>query len=334
VNLDCTTRPPCTGYDFYTQMYRGYLTVPTTGSYTFYIEGTNDKGLWLSTDSDISNAQPIIADSDSRTPVGSDVGSNQWRSAARTLTAGVVYALYATHYVVHNHPSGMLWEGPGIAKQYIQGQYLMPTYQQPKPGAPTQLQVVARGTDFLRVSWSPDSGSAPPAAYHVYVDGAEQAAVTDTVATVASLSPNTTYSVFVIAEDMAGELSFPSNVVTATTYGTDGVYVIVHTGGVADTLDFIGSGGALDGSGGVLNIASSWVKWERLIEDAMPGDTLTLEFGFISDDVDVAEGMYIDDIGFTCRTPVLTGVPDSPGPFAARGLSVFPNPASKAATMA
>jgi hypothetical protein len=119
-----------------------------------------------------------------------------------------------------------------------------------------------------------------------------------------------------------------------TTYGTDGVYVIVHTDGMPDTLDFIGSGGALDGSSGALNIASSWVKWEQLIEDALPGDTLTFEFGFISDALDVAEGMYIDDISFTCKTPVLTGVPDIPGPVAASGLSIFPNPAGSRLTMA
>jgi hypothetical protein len=118
-----------------------------------------------------------------------------------------------------------------------------------------------------------------------------------------------------------------------TTYGTDGVYIIVHTDGVPDTLDFMGSGGALDPASGALNIVSSWTKWERLLSDVTPGDTVTLEFGFISDGVDVAEGMYIDDISFTCTTPVITGIDDIIDWGQILTMRTFPNPVRARSTI-
>jgi len=112
-----------------------------------------------------------------------------------------------------------------------------------------------------------------------------------------------------------------------TTYGTDGIYVIVHRNGVPDTLDFIGSGGALgSGDAGALNIVSRWVKWERPL-DVVPGDTLRFEFAFISDDTDEAEGIYIDAIAFTCHEPVRTGI-DTPEIGDIVAFTVLPNPAT------
>ncbi len=112
-----------------------------------------------------------------------------------------------------------------------------------------------------------------------------------------------------------------------TTYGTDGIYVIVHRNGRPDTLDFIGSGGALDGEPGALNIVSRWVKWERLLEDVFPGDTLLFEFAFISDDTDEAEGIYVDDFAFTCKQPVQTGIDGLSADELAK-VAIFPNPAT------
>jgi hypothetical protein len=117
-----------------------------------------------------------------------------------------------------------------------------------------------------------------------------------------------------------------------TTYGTDGAYVIVITNGVADTLDFIGSGGAL-GEPGALNIVSGWTEWDRLLAGVAPGDTVTIEFGFISDNTDVAEGIYIDDISFSSKTPVATGIDQLPGQAADVAFKTFPNPARGSLTI-
>jgi len=108
-----------------------------------------------------------------------------------------------------------------------------------------------------------------------------------------------------------------------TTYGVDGLYVIVTADGVPDTLDYIGSGGAL-------NIWSRWVPWERDL-DVTPGDSLALSFAFKSDGGDTAEGVYIDDMTLSVVTPGEAWVPPAvPEPGAA--FRAYPNPAAGSLT--
>jgi hypothetical protein len=119
-----------------------------------------------------------------------------------------------------------------------------------------------------------------------------------------------------------------------TTYGVDGVYVIVMANGVPDTMDFIGSGGALDGSGQApLGIFTDWVKWDRVLEDVAPGDSLTFKFTFDSDNFDVAEGMYIDDIAFSCKTAGQSGTEEPAATKREISLSLFPNPVHNEVTI-
>lgn len=76
-------------------------------------------------------------------------------------------------------------------------------------------------------------------------------------------------------------------------YGTDGIYVIVKGNGYADTLDFIGTGGALNPRG----IQSDWFEEVYSLSHYPPGETIQVEISFISDhDGDVGEGFYIDDV--------------------------------------
>jgi hypothetical protein len=109
-----------------------------------------------------------------------------------------------------------------------------------------------------------------------------------------------------------------------TTYGTDGVYVILLADGAADTLDYLGSGGAL-------TIGSRWVRWERLLE-VSPGDTLAVRFEFKSDNADVAEGMYIDDVSLISTVPGQAGVAGEGEPRLG-GFAVCPNPSSGEVTL-
>lgn len=76
-------------------------------------------------------------------------------------------------------------------------------------------------------------------------------------------------------------------------YGVDGFFVELVSGGEpVDTLDFVGSGGALGTLGGMGN---DWLSYGyRLGGD--PGDTVQVRFRFVSDAEDVAEGVYIDDV--------------------------------------
>lgn len=117
------------------------------------------------------------------------------------------------------------------------------------------------------------------------------------------------------------------------TYGVDGIYVIMIKNGVPDTLDFFGSGGAL-GDGGALNIPADWTRWERALPGVEPGDSVEMELGFTSDDEDNAEGIYIDDISFTCKAPVITSVEDPAEVGPAIMFSAYPNPAHGSITVA
>jgi hypothetical protein len=98
-------------------------------------------------------------------------------------------------------------------------------------------------------------------------------------------------------------------------YGVDGLYVIVESNNGYDTLDFIGTGGALPPSspphtggggqrwGGADAIPGSWLQERYSLNAYQPGETLQIRLIFISDnDGRVSEGFYIDDIRVSSET--------------------------------
>jgi len=105
--------------------------------------------------------------------------------------------------------------------------------------------------------------------------------------------------------DMAAHLDSPEFVLGAQTelsfwcwydvtiYGVDGIYVqVLEHGAPVDTLDFIGSGGALETLG---SIGNDWLEYVYALPGD-PGDTVQVRFLFVSDATDQAEGVYIDDV--------------------------------------
>jgi hypothetical protein len=78
-----------------------------------------------------------------------------------------------------------------------------------------------------------------------------------------------------------------------TNFGSDGLYVIIKRQYSSDTLDFIGSGGALDST---LNIWDDWFCQEYDLSYIPIGEEIRLCLSFIADDEDVAEGIYVDDV--------------------------------------
>ncbi len=84
-------------------------------------------------------------------------------------------------------------------------------------------------------------------------------------------------------------------------YGSDGIYVIVIGDGFLDTLDFIGTGGAL----GTRNIESDWFRERYSLADYTVGDSIQIRIAFISNgDGDVGQGFFIDDIQVGIRPTV------------------------------
>ncbi len=104
-------------------------------------------------------------------------------------------------------------------------------------------------------------------------------------------------------------------------YGTDGIYVIVMHNNIADTLDFIGTGGALKQR----PIQSDWFCEKYLLKDYTMGDTIQIRIAFVSDnDAHTGEGFYIDDVNVEYITVIEEtegrSMPD------ATILAVYPNP--------
>jgi len=76
------------------------------------------------------------------------------------------------------------------------------------------------------------------------------------------------------------------------TYGVNGVYVELYNGASWETLDFIGSGGALPG----LPVGNVWIE-ERYNLSQYPAETgIKVRFRFVSDFESPGEGFYIDDV--------------------------------------
>ena len=80
-----------------------------------------------------------------------------------------------------------------------------------------------------------------------------------------------------------------------TTYGSDGLYIDVSDGSGWETLDYLGGGGALN----PLNIGNDWLEYTYALSGYPAGTSITVRFRFVSDEADVAEGVYIDDVTIT-----------------------------------
>jgi len=108
-------------------------------------------------------------------------------------------------------------------------------------------------------------------------------------------------------------------------YGVDGIYVVIMRRGLDDTLDFLGTGGALreplDG------IESDWVQERYDLSWLGVGETIQVKLSFKSDGDTVNEGFYIDDIEVTGGSAPSTGVVAVEPPAVSRlTLTTYPNP--------
>jgi hypothetical protein len=108
-------------------------------------------------------------------------------------------------------------------------------------------------------------------------------------------------------------------------YGVDGLYVIVRPdGGDPDTLDFIGSGGALGYSPS--GVGADWTPflYDLPLE---PGDSARVEFRFVSDsDAETGGGFYLDDMVVAGGWEGSPGQPGGTGGSAPLLAMPFPSP--------
>ncbi len=211
--------------DFFTALFKGFIVPKVSGSYKFTVFCQSDAGLWLSTDSDINNAVPVAVDSDKYGDHGTEDPTDQRKvvSAPIDLVAGEIYAFYSTQWVVHTTNGGILWEGPGIDRDYIPNEYLFAGYDIEKPSTVTGLTLDIKGVNDAQFSWDEATDNNEVAGYYIYLDGIRINEETheDLNIFIFELSPETNYSIVITSVDEVGNESAPSAPVTFSTYPTD-----------------------------------------------------------------------------------------------------------------
>ncbi|UCH13685.1 MAG: T9SS type A sorting domain-containing protein [Bacteroidales bacterium] len=252
VYSDCNESPPCTGTDFFTSFFRGYLLPPVTGTYKFYTRSGDQANLGISTDVNFENAVEIIHTSDG---IGTPTGAayNEHVSEEIMLQAGSIYAVYCTKWNIHYLTGGMLWEGPGIVKDYIDGQYLTYVYDNTKPAKPAGFNLVTTGLEDILIRWNESADDQKLESYCIYVNGhkVNDENILDTSYLVTGLLNNSRYSVAVSAIDWAGNESALSDVISTTTYGVDNTPPLPPTAITAPLISDIAA--SLSWSGAVDN---------------------------------------------------------------------------------
>ncbi|MES2731657.1 MAG: Ig-like domain-containing protein [Bacteroidota bacterium] len=109
--------------DKYGARYRGYICVPTTGKYTFWIASDDDGELWLSTDANPANRKRIAYVQDKY------VYLNEWTKYANQQSALITLQAGQRYYIEALHKEGSGGDNLGVGWQLPDG-----TYERPIPG--------------------------------------------------------------------------------------------------------------------------------------------------------------------------------------------------------
>ena len=215
--------PQNSGNNFGVKVY-GYLCPPISGNYVFWIASDESAELWLSTTSSPTNRVKIAFNT-------SATKSRQWnksssqKSASIPLSAGQKYYLEALYKEGNgNDNMAVGWSKPGQStlapSEVIPGTYLSTnnnTDPQP-PTQPSNLSAAYITTTSFVFSWSASSDNIGVTGYDVYRNGIKinSSNIIGTSYSVTGLSPNTTYSMAVIAKDAANNQTSSNPMSVAT----------------------------------------------------------------------------------------------------------------------
>jgi regulation of enolase protein 1 (concanavalin A-like superfamily) len=164
--------PPPTqpGPENYGSMFQGFLEIPQTGAYTFYISSADSSELWLSTDVNPANKQKIASVSGAVAYHSYTAQSSQ-TSATMNMVRGQKYYFQAIHKAgTGNDFVTVAWLKPGdtaptpIPLQYVQG-YPNSFWADPSiVTQPLDMTVAENST----VTFSADVNASEPVSYQWY----------------------------------------------------------------------------------------------------------------------------------------------------------------------
>ena len=115
----------------------------------------------------------------------------------------------------------VIWGGPAAQNTWPDTFSGGTTSDSEAPSAPGNLTITGVTSTSVALSWTASTDNVAVSGYDVYVDNAFQTSVTSTSAAISGLAPSTTYMVYVVARDAAGNNSNSSATVQAQTLGTD-----------------------------------------------------------------------------------------------------------------
>lgn len=115
----------------------------------------------------------------------------------------------------------VIWGGPAAQNTWPDTFSGGTTSDSEAPSAPGNLTVTGVTSTSVALSWTASTDNVAVSGYDVYVDNAFKMFVTSTSAAISGLAPSTTYMVYVVARDAAGNKSNSSATVQAQTLGTD-----------------------------------------------------------------------------------------------------------------
>lgn len=115
----------------------------------------------------------------------------------------------------------VIWGGPAAQNTWPDTFSGGTTSDSEAPSAPGNLTVTGVTSTSVALAWTASTDNVAVSGYDVYVDNAFQTSVTSTSAAISGLAPSTTYTLYVVARDAAGNKSNSSATVQAQTLGTD-----------------------------------------------------------------------------------------------------------------
>ena len=115
----------------------------------------------------------------------------------------------------------VIWGGPAAQNTWPDTFSGGTTSDSEAPSAPGNLTVTGVTSTSVALSWTASTDNVAVSGYDVYVDNVFKTSVTSTSAAISGLAPSTTYMVYVVARDAAGNKSNSSATVQAQTLGTD-----------------------------------------------------------------------------------------------------------------
>ncbi|NCU06132.1 MAG: hypothetical protein GXC73_19415, partial [Chitinophagaceae bacterium] len=205
----------------------GYLCVPVTGTYYFWIAADNAGELWLSTTSSSSN-RVRIAYTSKAAKYRQWTASATQKSAAIQLVAGTKYFIEALmKESTGNDNLSVGWAKPGQStsapSEIVPGSSLSRDLvsDAKAPSEPANLSADYITTSSFVMKWDASTDNVGVTGYDLYRNGVKlnSSTLTYTSLSVTGLLPNTTYNMTVRAKDAAGNESV-SAVFPVTTIAT------------------------------------------------------------------------------------------------------------------